>query len=273
MQRNQNLFISYAHRDMAPTHWLDRLKVYLAPLRTSNVAIWDDSNIPPGAKWRQNIEVALTTADAAILLVGPGFFASEFITSVELPRFAADAVLRHKWESRADGARATLDGGPLVDAVTGIQRHLSDTLKAFAAQCKRRNDLVAAMTARLRIDNHLQYEKFFIRYYPKLTREERFEFDQIRALTEGPLVKGNQAILQTLEDHPALLDEMPMLVDLRQHLVFWLNKYERVFVKNPGMCLLYTGVEDRVPFPRDLGRAITAWLNESKVKGSKATSC
>jgi hypothetical protein len=317
----QNLFISYAHRDMTPIHWLDRLKVYLAPLRTSYVDIWDDSRIAPGANWRRSIETALAKADAAILLVGPNFFASQFITDVELPSLlsaaesggrkvfplvvgycmystsvlgpfqsfndpnnpmealvladqnkslnalciAVDEALRHRKQSMpGPGA----DASSSADAVKMMQRRLSDTHKAFVAQCQRRDDLVAAITHRLGFQNDLEYEKFFIRFYTQLTTEERFEFDQIRALTEGPLVQGNKAILQILESHPELLDELPILVDLQQHLVFWLNKYDRVFVKTPGMCLLYTGVEDGVPFPATLDKAIASWLQKSKAKAT-----
>jgi len=87
----QTLFISYAHKDMTPVHWVERLKVYLAPLRTSDLACWDDSNIAPGSKWHDDIENALSHADIAILIVGPHFFASEFITGVELPRLLNNA--------------------------------------------------------------------------------------------------------------------------------------------------------------------------------------
>ena len=325
VQKNQNLFISYAHRDMEPIDWIDRLKIYLAPLRTSDVTIWEDSQIPAGTKWQQGIEAALQDADVAILLVGPGFFASEFIAKVELPRLlraaesngikifplvvgycryansvleefqafndpqvpmealpaadqnkclnalsiAADGALRHRRQAHGSARLTTrTQSTSLVEPVTRIQRHLSDTYRAFVAQCNRRDVLVAGMTARSGIDNDLEYERFFIRFYSKMTEAERFEFDQIRALTEGPLVQGNKAILQILESYPTLLDELPILVDLRQHLVFWVNKYERVFVKTPGMCLLYTGVEDEVAFPSGLDRSIMKWLRNSKVKAN-----
>jgi hypothetical protein len=39
---------------------------------------------------------------------------------------------------------------------------------------------------------------------------------------------------------------------LRQHLVFLLNKLNRVLVNNPAMYLLYTGVEGGVNFPAHL---------------------
>lgn len=52
-------------------------------------------------------------------------------------------------------------------------------------------------------------------------------------------------------------------MDLRQHLVFWLNKFDRVFVNNKAMCLLYTGVEDGVPFPSYVDDVIKEELNRS----------
>lgn len=119
-----------------------------------------------------------------------------------------------------------------------------------------------AVERRLKIRNTLEYEKFFFKYYKQMIADERFEFDQIRALTEGPLYNGNRTIANILETHPELLDEVPFLVDLRQHLVFWLNKYDRVFVRTPEMCLLYTGVEDAVPFPNGIDRAIDTWLRK-----------
>ena len=79
-------------------------------------------------------------------------------------------------------------------------------------------------------------------------------------MTEGPLYDGNRAILDVLNQQSRLLDAVPALVDLRQHLVFWLNKYDKVFKTNKRMCLLYTGVEDGVPFPAGLDRQIAKRL-------------
>lgn len=58
----------------------------------------------------------------------------------------------------------------------------------------------------------------------------------------------------------SLLDAMAQLTALRQHLVFWLNKYDRVFTLNRAMCVLYTGVEDGVPFPPGLDDTVARWL-------------
>ena len=60
--------------------------------------------------------------------------------------------------------------------------------------------------------------------------------------------------------HPEVLDELLSLADLHQHLVFWLNKFEKVFARRPEMCLLYTGVEDGVPFPENLDAELKTWI-------------
>ena len=150
----------------------------------------------------------------------------------------------------------------LGETALAIRRHLQDTLTAFGAQARRRDDLVKGITERLGFHNNLEYEKFFYRYYEQMTEEEKFQFDQVRAMTEGPLYDGNRSILEILNQNSELLDKIPALTLLRQHLVFWLNKYDKVFANNPKMCLLYTGVEDGVPFPVGLDATIARWLNK-----------
>lgn len=313
------LFISYSHADMSPTHWLERLKLYLASVRRlTPVDIWDDTRLQVGGDWRQQIKTALEHASAAILLVGPGFLASEFIMSQELPALLTAARTRgakiyplvvgycaykrsvlEPYQAfndpdkplealpAADQNKALNDLALLIDQdlrhaaaqalpaqpadlralVQKIRRHLDDTRTAFTAQCRRRNDLVKAIRSRLRISERLEYEKFFFRYYPRLNDEERFEFEQIRAMTEGPLYEGNRQILATIEEHPELMDEIPALQALRQHLVLWINKYERVFLRRSEMCLLYTGVEDGVPFPKEINAILDNWLAARKESG------
>lgn len=78
-----HLFISYSHLDRAH---VDRLLVHLSPLKEKGlVDPWDDHRIQTGQDWRQEIDVALARAAAAVLMVSADFAASDFVVKNELP--------------------------------------------------------------------------------------------------------------------------------------------------------------------------------------------
>src|SRR3954469_24689393 len=80
------IFISYGHVDILDVDWLERLRPYLMQSRHKNgVEVWDDRQIEAGSNWRDTIRAALRSADAAILLIGPGFLGSDFIRNEEAP--------------------------------------------------------------------------------------------------------------------------------------------------------------------------------------------
>jgi eukaryotic-like serine/threonine-protein kinase len=87
---NASVFISYAHKDNESSdpdkRWLDRLLEYLHPLKLQNqVIIWSDKHIELGDNWREQIQISLEHARAAVLMISPSFMASEFIRNNELP--------------------------------------------------------------------------------------------------------------------------------------------------------------------------------------------
>lgn len=166
-------------------------------------------------------------------------------------------------EMRSVQILPTKDASPIKTlraAVAAIRDHLEATRTAFVTQVRRRDQLVEAMQKRLKITAQLEYEQFFFRYYEHMDEEERFEFDQIRALTEGLLNDNNRLILDIIETTPGIRDDLPILSPLRLHLLVWLNKYDKVFTKSEKMSVLYVGVEDGVPFPRGVDQVVTEWL-------------
>jgi hypothetical protein len=94
----EKLFLSYSRKDQ---QWLGRIQTSLAPLaKNCTGSIWSDGEIKPTDRWRNEIDLALRSSKAALLLVSPSFFASEFIQTYELPYLVAAAYrqeLRLTW--------------------------------------------------------------------------------------------------------------------------------------------------------------------------------
>ena len=65
------LFVSYSHKDEA---WLELVRTHLATLHRQGLLFaWSDKDIRPGDAWQEEIEIAISEADVAVLLVSQIF--------------------------------------------------------------------------------------------------------------------------------------------------------------------------------------------------------
>ncbi len=84
--RTPQVFVSYAHSDAsdAPFPWvLERIRS-LTSFR-DDLHVWSDADLELGSLWEDQILGALNHARVAVLLLGPGFFESNFIRRREMP--------------------------------------------------------------------------------------------------------------------------------------------------------------------------------------------
>lgn len=83
------VFISYSHKDEALKN---ALYDQLSPLKRQGlISAWQDWDIEPGTEWNAEIEDRLESAGIILLLVSPGFIASEYCYGKEMTR----AMERH----------------------------------------------------------------------------------------------------------------------------------------------------------------------------------
>ncbi len=84
------VFISYSHKD---EDLKEELEGHLANLiRQNRIKIWHDRMIEPGTDWDTAIAEQLKAAQVILLLVTPGFMASDYIHNIEL----SHAIERHE---------------------------------------------------------------------------------------------------------------------------------------------------------------------------------
>jgi hypothetical protein len=76
-------FLSYAHADGA---FFKDLAPHLKALkRAFTLNVWTDHEILAGTRWEMEIANAIAAADVFVLLISPGFIASDYVWEKELP--------------------------------------------------------------------------------------------------------------------------------------------------------------------------------------------
>jgi len=152
----------------------------------------------------------------------------------------------------------------LKNSVQKIADYQQLSYLTFVAQAKRRNELVDMIQYRTGENRDMQFEKYFSYYFEQLSDEEKFVFDQIRSMTEVGLYENNQKTVEILKNNPEIITLIQGTKELREHLEFWLNKYNGIFQQRQDMCILYVGVEDGVPYPIEVNKNLKAWLEKNK---------
>lgn len=102
MSQAPTVFICYDRKDCESQdpqqRWLDRLSEYLQPYQQQGrLKLWSDRDIVPGDRWDERTKLVLAEAEAAVLLVGPAFLASEYVYTTVMPRLLQ--------RDRTDGVR------------------------------------------------------------------------------------------------------------------------------------------------------------------------
>jgi hypothetical protein len=83
------IFISYSRADNKRPNFLEELLQQTKPFEVSGrLGVFVDTRIRPSDRWFRAIMAGLANHKLAILLIGPGYFASDFIRNEELPHIA-----------------------------------------------------------------------------------------------------------------------------------------------------------------------------------------
>ena len=141
--------------------------------------------------------------------------------------------------------------------------YLDNSWAGFQAQNENRDKLMERMVQRLDIREEHPIEEFFELYFDQMNKFERRIHRVIREYTDYIRV-NNEKALEIIELLPGVEEKIGKLKKLRRHLRVWLHKYDKVFLNDPEMCLLYTNLYDGTPFPRGVEKEIRNYLDRKK---------
>lgn len=116
VESRRKVFVSYSHLD---ARWKNKLVRHVDRRLHPSLDLWDDGRIDAGGDWLAEIRRAIAAAAVAVLLVSADYFASEFISTVEIPLLVA--------EEKARGLRIV----PLILSASTFARSPLAHLQAF----------------------------------------------------------------------------------------------------------------------------------------------
>ncbi len=154
---------------------------------------------------------------------------------------------------------------PETDTPAAAQKLLDDLNTAYAifsSQCEVRDALVEAMLERDPGFERLQYEEFFARYYERMEPDERRLHERIRQHTET-IEKLNRRALYRAQASRSFRS-IPLMGALIEHLVIWLDKFDRIFHQDPSVGVLYAGVVEGKKFPSGVEDEIRKYIDERR---------
>lgn len=77
------IYLSYSKKD---ARWKDELLSQMTPLiKAQKIAVWDESQILPGARWEKEIEINLQRSDVFLFLISADSLSSSDVMDRELP--------------------------------------------------------------------------------------------------------------------------------------------------------------------------------------------
>jgi hypothetical protein len=155
-----------------------------------------------------------------------------------------------------------------------LQIFLDATHNGFKNQIEIRKRLIENIQKRFDISSFerekskalYHWDDLFEYIYPQLNKDEKDNFIFIRGITENTLYTYNRKIVELLDSFPQFHKDVPEIGQLFDHLNFWLSKYNSVFQNREDMCLVYVGLEDNKPFPKQVDKLIPQKISELKAK-------
>ena len=172
---------------------------------------------------------------------------------------AINNFYRQEMEAAVSGIPVSPDERELL---LQLLDYMEASLVGFQAQIYNRNELYNRVRSRLKIEEDIPYEIFYPTYFDDMTSFEKRLHKIIRNYTEY-IRANNEQSRQIVIKLKHLDKKIPHFSKLRRHLDFWLHKYETLFINDPAMCLVYTGVEDKIPFPKGIESAVKEYLDKT----------